>query len=82
MVVPNELIMSIDVGRGAECPMQALIRTDPLLQQSPTLSLTLLVAYEKLLGADSFFAPYLAVLPADYSVRPDLAVSLPPQLPP
>ena len=28
MRVPNELVMSVDVGRGTDCPIQALIRSD------------------------------------------------------
>lgn len=44
----------------------SLIRTDPMLQHMPNVALSLLLLIEKF-KPDSFWKPYIAVLPAEYT---------------
>lgn len=43
-----------------------MIRTDPMLQHMPNVALSLLLLIEKF-KPDSFWKPYIAVLPAEYT---------------
>lgn len=67
--VPTALMLSLHVGpASARSPVPRLVAADPLLRATPTLGLALLLAHERLQGAHSAFAPYLAVLPASFDV--------------
>ncbi len=69
MRVPAELMLSVDLGAGRHSQtVGVLARTDPLISQTPTLALALLLAHEKLLGDKAFFAPYVAVLPETFAI--------------
>lgn len=62
--VPRKVMLTTEnVGDSLLGP---LIRTDPMLQHMPNVALSLLLLIEKF-KPDSFWKPYIAVLPAEYT---------------
>jgi hypothetical protein len=61
-----------------------MARVDPLLRASPTVALALFLLCEAKLGAASFFAPYIGLLPAEHSTplyfKPETIELLPPYM--
>jgi SET domain len=68
MQIPQAAMLCTAVGRGADTPLAKMLATDPMLRATPSVSLAVLLLYERLQGSKSFFTPYIDVLPVAFSV--------------
>eukprot|EP00953_Heterococcus_sp_UTEX-ZZ885_P036240 18684-Heterococcus_DN1.PRE.2 len=68
MQIPQAAMLCTAVGRGADTPTAKILATDPMLRATPSVSLAVLLLYERLQGSNSFFSPYIDVLPVAFSV--------------
>eukprot|EP00953_Heterococcus_sp_UTEX-ZZ885_P036236 18683-Heterococcus_DN1.PRE.3 len=68
MQIPQAAMLCTAVGGGANTPLAKILTTDPMLRATPSVSLAVLLLYERLQGSTSFFSPYIDVLPVAFSV--------------
>lgn len=65
MRIPRKAMLTFETA--LESPLRVVIERDERLQRSHSLATALHLLFERLAGASSFWAPYLAILPAAYT---------------